>query len=94
MSLVHLHLIIGLLESDTERVVMGNRDVVQYLAESLNMYADYGPSTRDHTWGCAMLSKYPILKSTHFLLPSPNGELACAIHATTLINDRHVDFFV
>lgn len=85
---------VGLLESDTMRIVMGNRDAVQFIGEDLNMYVDYGPSTRDHTWGCAFLSKYPILRSTHHLLPSPVGELACAIHATVLVEGREIDFLV
>lgn len=47
-----------------------------------------------HTWGCLMLSKFPILKSDHHLLPSPVGELACAIHATLDVYGQPVDFIV
>lgn len=47
-----------------------------------------------HTWGCLMLSKFPIVKSSHHLLPSPVGELACAIHATLDVYGQHVDFIV
>lgn len=47
-----------------------------------------------HTWGCLMLSKFPIKKSTHHLLPSPVGELACAIHATLDVYGQDVDFIV
>lgn len=86
--------IIGLLESDTQRIVMGNRDLTQQLAEELNMYADYGPGPNQHTWGCALLSKFPILNSTHHLLPSPVGELAPAIHATLDIYGELVDVVV
>ncbi|KAL8821686.1 MAG: hypothetical protein Q9223_000323 [Gallowayella weberi] len=74
--------VIGLLESDLQRIIMGNRDTTQYLAEDLGMYVDYGPGPDKHTWGSALLSKFPILNSTHHLLPSPVGELAPAIHAT------------
>ena len=74
--------VIGLLESDNQRIIMGNRDVSQFLAEDLGMYADFGPGPNKHTWGAALLSKFPILNSTHHLLPSPVGELAPAIHAT------------
>ena len=73
---------------------MGNRDVPLMVAEQLNMYLDYGPRTRDNTWGCALLSKFPIVKSKHYLLPSPEGELACAIHATLDLNGDHVDVLV
>ncbi|KAK9763734.1 Protein cwh43 [Basidiobolus ranarum] len=86
--------VIGLLESDTQRIIMGNRDLTQSLAEDLNMYADFGPGPTGHTWGCTLLSKFPIVNSTHHLLPSPVGELACAIHATLDVYGKHVDVIV
>ncbi|KAJ2184694.1 Protein cwh43 [Coemansia sp. RSA 532] len=86
--------IMGFLESDTERIIMGGRDWTQRVAEELSYYVDYGPSPRKHTWGCAMISKFPIKKSTHHLLPSPVGELACAIHATLDVHGRDVDVIV
>lgn len=86
--------VIGLLESDLQRIIMGNRDTTQYLAEDLGMYVDYGPGPNKHTWGAALLSKFPILNSTHHLLPSPVGELAPAIHATIDAYGQLVDVFV
>lgn len=86
--------VIGLLESDLQRIIMGNRDTTQFLAEDLGMYVDYGPGPNKHTWGAALLSKYPILKSTHHLLPSPVGELAPAIAATLDVYGQEVDVFV
>ena len=86
--------VIGLLESDNQRIIMGNRDQTQYLAEDLGMYVDYGPGPDKHTWGSALLSKFPILNSTHHLLPSPVGELAPAIHATIDAYGTLVDVFV
>lgn len=86
--------VVGLLESDTQRIIMGNRDTTQFLAEDLGMYVDYGPGPNKHTWGCALLSKFPILNSTHHLLPSPVGELAPAIHATLDVYGEMVDVFV
>ncbi|KAJ1918883.1 Protein cwh43 [Mycoemilia scoparia] len=86
--------VMGFLESDTERIIMGNRDWTQKVAEELNYYVDYGPSPRKHTWGCAMLSKFPIKKSEHHLLPSPDGELACAIHATLDMYGQDVDVII
>lgn len=47
-----------------------------------------------NTWGCALLSKFPILNSTHHLLPSPHGELAPAIHATLDVYGEMVDVVV
>jgi len=86
--------VVGLLESDLQRTIMGNRDSTQFLAEDLGMYVDVGPGPDKHTWGCALLSKFPILNSTHHLLPSPVGELAPAIHATLDAYGQMVDVFV
>ncbi|KAG9243856.1 calcofluor white hypersensitive protein-like protein [Calycina marina] len=86
--------VVGLLESDLQRIIMGNRDTTQFLAEDLGMYVDYGPGPNKHTWGAALLSKFPIVNSTHHLLPSPVGELAPAIHATLDIYGELVDVFV
>jgi len=86
--------VVGLLESDTQRIIMGNRDTTQFLAEDLGMYVDFGPGPNKHTWGVALLSKFPILNSTHHLLPSPVGELAPAIHATIDAYGELVDVFV
>lgn len=86
--------VIGLLESDLQRIIMGNRDTTQFLAEDLGMYVDFGPGPNKHTWGSALLSKFPILNSTHHLLPSPVGELAPAIHATLDAYGQPVDVVV
>jgi len=86
--------LVGFLESDTQRIIMGNRDFTQYLAEELGMFVDYGPGPNKHTWGCALLSKFPIVNSTHHLLPSPVGELAPAIHATIDAYGELIDVFV
>ncbi|KAI0475686.1 Frag1/DRAM/Sfk1 family-domain-containing protein [Xylariaceae sp. FL0804] len=86
--------VIGFLETDTQRIIMGNRDTSQSIAEDLGMYVDYGPGPNKHTWGAALLSKFPIMNSTHHLLPSPVGELAPAIHATLDVYGGLVDVFV
>jgi len=86
--------VVGLLESDLQRIIMGNRDSTQYISEELGMWVDQGPGPNKHTWGCALLSKFPIINSTHHLLPSPVGELAPAIHATIDAYGELVDVFV
>lgn len=86
--------VIGFLESDLQRIIMGNRDTTQFIAEDLGMYVDFGPGPNKHTWGAALLSKFPILNSTHHLLPSPVGELAPAIHATLDAYGELVDVVV
>lgn len=86
--------VVALLETDTQRIVMGNRDLTSKMGHGLNMYADFGPGPNKHTWGCILLSKFPIINSTHHLMPSPNGELAPAIHATIkTYDDVLVDIF-
>lgn len=86
--------VVGLLETDTQHIVGGHRDITQKLADELGFYTDYGPAPDKHTWGCALLSRFPILKSEHHLTPSPHGELAPAIHATLLVYGEVVNIVV
>ena len=51
--------VIGLLESDLQRIIMGNRDVTQFFSEELGMYADYGPGPNKNTWGAAATQQVP-----------------------------------
>lgn len=86
--------VIGLLESDTQRTIGGHRDITQRIASDLGFYVDYGPPSGAHTWGAALLSRFPIVKSEHHLTPSPVGELAPAIHATLDVYNELVDVIV
>lgn len=86
--------VVGLLESDLHRFVYGSRDLTRLMAEEAGYYVDTGPGPDKHTWGAALLSKFPIIESTHHLLPSPQGELAPAIHAKLLIHGQVVNVIV
>ncbi len=72
--------IIGLQESDTNRISGGNKDIVRYLADNLDMYSYYGPKTVLGTFGIALLSKYPIEKPSTYYMYSA-GEQTATIHA-------------
>jgi endonuclease/exonuclease/phosphatase family metal-dependent hydrolase len=60
--------IIGLQESDTSRISSMNIDTVLWLASELNMYSYYGPPSSEQIIGVALLSKYPIMNATYYLL--------------------------
>lgn len=61
--------VIGLLESDLTRPFTDNWDIVNYLSETLGLHSDFGPSTLNNTWGCALLSAYPIVHVERWMLP-------------------------
>ncbi|CAI5533341.1 unnamed protein product [Closterium sp. Naga37s-1] len=67
-------------------MIHGNVDMVQYLATWLGMHARSAPPARHQSWGCAILSRFPLLSaSPSQSLPSPHGELACFQHAVILL---------
>ncbi|KAG1796724.1 uncharacterized protein HD556DRAFT_1431302 [Suillus plorans] len=73
--------VVGLLETDLHRTVYGNCDLMRVALQDLGYYVDLGPGPNIHTWGAALLLKFPIIHLQHHLLPSPHGELVPAIKA-------------
>lgn len=72
--------IVGLQESDTDRISSTNVDIVQWLAHKLDMYCYFGPETRQQTYGVAILSKFPLYNTETYYLTSV-GEQTVLIRA-------------
>ena len=85
--------IIGLEESDTNRIAGGNSDLVRYFADKLNYYSYYGPNTTTGTFGIALLSRYPIQNPETFFLYSTREQTA-AIHAEISLGGKTFNIFV
>lgn len=78
--------IIGLQESDTARISGGNSDIVRFFAEKLNYYSYYGPKTVTGTYGCAVLSRYPILHAETIFTYSNVDEIGTAYVQIEFLN--------
>lgn len=65
--------IVGLQESEGNRLTSGNQNGVHWLAEQLGMYYYYGPPTSAQIYGNAILSKWPIRAQEWKQLPTPEG---------------------
>jgi len=85
--------IIGLQESDTNRIAGGNADVVRYFADRLALYSYYGPKTVVGTFGIALLSRYPIENPRTFYMYS-EGEQTAAIEAQIRVGGETFQVFV
>jgi len=85
--------IIGLQESDTNRIGGGNCDLVRYYADRLGMHSYYGPKTVPGTFGVALLSKYPIHTARTFFMFS-EGEQTAAIEAEIEVGGRVFTVYV
>ncbi len=85
--------LIGLQESDTNRIAGGNADIVGYFARTLRMYSYYGPSTVPGTFGIALLSRYPIEAAETFYMHSL-GEQTATIAARVRVGERSFNVYV
>jgi endonuclease/exonuclease/phosphatase family metal-dependent hydrolase len=66
--------IVLLQESDTPRFTSGNLDIATYLSERLGYHLIYGQPTREQAFGGAILSRYPVLGSHVYPLPSGSDD--------------------
>ncbi|MBE0408157.1 MAG: endonuclease/exonuclease/phosphatase family protein [Anaerolineales bacterium] len=85
--------LIGLQESDNNRISGGNSDIVRYFADNLHMYSYYGPKPVTGTFGIALLSRYPIENPKTFYMFS-EGEQTATIHAQITVADKTYNVFV
>ncbi|RMG22110.1 MAG: hypothetical protein D6732_26195 [Methanobacteriota archaeon] len=65
--------IVGLQESEGDRLSSGNQNGIHWLAEQLDMYYYYGPPTSAQIYGDAILSRWPIIVQEWKQLPTPEG---------------------
>jgi endonuclease/exonuclease/phosphatase family metal-dependent hydrolase len=85
--------LIGLQESDNNRIAGGNADIVRFFADELHMYSYYGPKPVTGTFGIALLSKYPIENPKTFFMYS-QGEQTATIHARITVENTTYNVFV
>jgi endonuclease/exonuclease/phosphatase family metal-dependent hydrolase len=85
--------VLGLQESDTNRIAGGNADLVRTFADRLEMHSYYGPKTVAGTFGIALLSRYPIQNPRTFYMFS-EGEQTATIHAQVLVAGKTFNIFV
>jgi endonuclease/exonuclease/phosphatase family metal-dependent hydrolase len=85
--------LVGLQESDTNRIAGGNSDVVRYYADRLGMHSYYGPKTVPGTFGIALLSRYPIQNPRTFYMYSEKEQTA-TIWAQIRVEGKTFNVFV
>ncbi len=85
--------IIGLQESDTNRIANGNSDFVRYITNTLGYYSYFGPKTVTGTFGIALLSKYPIENPRTFYMECVE-EQSATIWAQIVIGTKRFNIFV
>ena len=85
--------IIGLQESDTAKINTGNTDVVGYFAEKLDYYVYYGPKSVMQTYGCAILSRYPLGEYYSFYTFGDEDEIG-SVFCEVIIGSMTFNVFV
>lgn len=85
--------VIGLQESDTNRIAGGNVDLVGYFATRLGFNSYYGPKVGAGTFGIALLSRYPIENPRTVYFYS-KGEQTAAILANITAGSKRFQVIV
>ena len=85
--------VIGLQESDTNRIAGGNFDLVRYFADQLGFYSYYGPKVGAGTFGIALLSRYPI-ENPRVVYFYSTGEQTAAIIAQITVGSQRFEVVV
>ncbi|CAM9576079.1 unnamed protein product, partial [Choristocarpus tenellus] len=73
--------IAALQETGLMRLLLGNRYYIDPIARAAGMQVIGGPPAPLDTWGCAILSRLPVVSWGWRKLPSRIGENACEVHA-------------
>ncbi|MHA1650387.1 MAG: endonuclease/exonuclease/phosphatase family protein [Candidatus Helarchaeota archaeon] len=86
--------IIGLQEVENGRITSGGIHMAEWIARALGMYYYYYPAVNEHAFGCALLSRYPIVNITAYDMPTIQLERVL-IHGTIQLNSTFtLDVFV
>jgi endonuclease/exonuclease/phosphatase family metal-dependent hydrolase len=84
--------IIGIQESDSTRISLGNNDYVLYYANKLGYHTYFGPKTVTGTYGTAILSKYPLENPRSVFSFSDQDEIGTA-QAEIKVGDKEFTIF-
>ncbi len=86
--------ILGLQEVENGRITSGGVDMATWLANRLNMYYYYYPSENEHQGGLALLSKYPIISTKSYDIPSVSSQRVMIHCVVEIDSDLEIDVFV
>ncbi|WP_435358880.1 endonuclease/exonuclease/phosphatase family protein [Haloarchaeobius sp. DFWS5] len=86
--------VVGLQESEGNRITSGNVDGVRWLAEELGYHSHYGVPTSDATYGVAVLSAWPIVDSEVVSLSTYQSPPRLAMRVTLDTPDGEQPFVV
>ncbi|NVM55832.1 MAG: endonuclease/exonuclease/phosphatase family protein [Candidatus Helarchaeota archaeon] len=86
--------IIGLQEVETGRITSEGIDMAQWIARALGMHYYYYPALNEHAFGCALLSRYPIVNVSAWDMPTIIWDRVLIRGTIRLNNSFWIDVFV